>query len=309
LCRAWLLSSQMVVVDPVYYVVQVLLFVWNAVLLGFFLKDLIVEVTSKGWGTPRTAWLICLCFSSTVFAILHLDPRGILGMYPPAAIVILEWSVILSVLNSFAFSAYMYLIAIYQRNMTSVPACLRNYWLVFNVAFFILHIVLSATGAILGNMFWFGVDGFALVVHELSHILVLNVCICKLARYLQHLTQERKTLGATETDFSSALRKMMYVRVGSIFFFLLAFLYEIFAPGNGALDRISAPNTHIMPYDNAVFTWSTNIGIFLVILIQSLLLYILRRPRAKGSERTSERTQKDSTKEISSSSSSRPSVV
>jgi len=287
----------------------VLLFVWGAVLLGFFLKDLIAEVTLKGWHTPRAAWLICLCWSSSVFVILQLDPRGILGLYPPAAIKLLEWCVVISMLQSFAFSAYMYIIAIYQRNMREVPPFLRNYWLAFNIAFTVTHIVLSVTGTILGNSFWFGVDGIALVLHEISHVLVLNICISKLSRYLQHLTQERSTIGATDANFSSALRKMMYVRVGVSSVALLTFIYQIFAPDSGILDRISRPTT-ITPYDNTVFMLSSTIGVFLAVLLNTLLLYMLRRPQAKGSERTSERTpQKESGKEISTSSSSRPSVV
>jgi len=292
-------------VDPIFYVAHVFFFVWGAILLGFFVNDLIAEVKLKGWTTPRAAWLICLCSSSTLFVLLQLDPRGILGLYPPAALKLLEWCVILSILQSFAITGYMYLIALYKRNMSPVPPFLRNNWLVFNVSFTLVHIVLAVTGAILGNMFWFGVDGLALVVHESSHILVLNVCICKLSQYLQRLTQEQSSIGAINTNFSTALTKMLYVRVGSIVIALLAFMYQLFEPTDGAIGRISSLNTPIIQYDNSKFVASAVIGFLIAAGLQCLLLYMLRRPQAKGSERTSEKT---TPKEMSASA-SHPSVA
>jgi len=279
--------------------------------LDFFLKHLIAEVAAKGWRTPRTAWLISLCTSSSIFVTLQLDPRGILGIFSVPAIKLLEWCVIVSLLVSCAFGAYMYLIALYQRNTTTVPPFLRINWFVYNALFTVLHFALSLTATILENKFWFGIDGIALVFHEASHILVLNVCIFKLSRYLHHLTQERSSLGAVDANFSSALRKMLYVRIGSIIFAIIVFVYQIFT-SDGILDRVSKPYSPFTPYDNTIFVFSSILGFLLVALLHTLLLYVLRRPQAKGSERTSERTPSKkelSTKEISSSSSSRPSVV
>jgi len=286
----------MEVVDPIFYVTHVLFFVWGAVLLGFFVKDLIAEVLLNGWRTPRCLWVVCLCMSSTVYVLLQLDPRGILGLYSPAALKLIEWCVVLSVLQSFAFTGYMYLIAIYQRNLSPVPPLLRNYWLAFNLALTLLHVILSLIGSLADNLFWFGVDSCVLVVHEFSQILVLNVCICGLARYLQRLTQQQGSIGMS-TNFSHALRKMLFVRVGSIVIFVIVVLYQVLGP-DGTLVRVSTPYMPILKYNSTTFSFSNIVGIFLIAVLHVLLLYMLRRPQAK-SQRTSERTP---AKEISTSS-------
>jgi len=298
-------------VDPIYYVAQVFFFVWASVLLGFFVKHMLDEVHLKGWGAPRTLWLISLCFSSSWFLLIQLDPRGVLGLFPPAPLKLLEWLIILSVLQSFAITGYMYIIALYQRNMTTVPPWLRNYWLAFNVAYTFVHIVLSLVGAIVGNMFWFGVDGIALVGHEASHIIVLNVCLSKLSSYLHRLTQEQSAIGVANGNFTTALRKMLYVRVGSIVTVLLVFIYQLFEPLEGAIAYVSTPDTPIIPYDNSVFVANAVIGFFLVGGLHCLFLYMLSRPQAKGSERTSQRTPSEKTppKELSTSAPSRPSAT
>jgi hypothetical protein len=287
-------------VDPIYYGTHVFFFLWGAVLLGFFVKGLVEEVGAKGWYSARSLWASCLCLSSGVFVINMLDPRGALGVYPDNLLKFIEWVEVIALSSSFAFSGYMYLAALYHRSMSAVPNFLRNYFLVINVVFSIVHAIFSSIGAASGNLYWFGVDQCILSIQEIALTLVLNVSICKLSRYLHELNQEKTKLGAATTNFNEALRKMMYIRVFSIAMTIAAVLFQLALPGGG-IDRISRPFTPIV-YDNTKFSGLSLISPLLCTLLHSLLLYMLRRPQPK-SERPSERTKETST----SSTLSRPS--
>jgi len=241
-----------------------------------------------------------------MYVILQLDPRGILGLYSPAGLKLIEWFLILSMLQSFAITGYIYLVAMYQRNSSPVPPFLRNYWLGFNVALTILHIVLSAVGAITDNLFWFGIDSCALVIHEAIHIAVLNACICSLSRYLHRLTQELSAIGSG-SNFRTALRKMVYVRIGSVVIFTLVVVYQIFG-GDGIKERLSATNAPILRYQSTTFQFDAIAGITLIAILQGLLLYMLRRPQPKAASQRSSRSPKEPSS-TTSATESRPSFV
>jgi len=295
-------------VDPIFYVTQVLFFVWGAILLGFFVKDLITEVQLNGWRTSRCLWVICLCISATMYVILQLDPRGILGLYSPAGLKLIEWFAILSAIQSTGFTGYIYLVAMYLRNSSPIPPFLRNYWLGFNVSLTFVHITLSAVGAITDNLFWFGVDLCFLVLHEGIHIAVLNVCICTLSRYLHKLTEQQSAIGL-DSNFRSALRKMMYVRIGSIVIYSLVAVYQIFG-NDGIKSRLSA--APILRYQSTTFEFNAITGILLMAILHMALLYMLRRPQssAKASQRSISRSPKEPTEPTSTTTTeSRPSFV
>jgi hypothetical protein len=279
---------------------------WGAILLGFFAKSLVDEVTLKGWKTPRAVWASSLCLSSTVFVIHYLDPRTILGLYPANILKLIESIEIITLASAFGFSGYMYLIALYQRNMNSVPKYLRNVWLLIMITFSVLHAVFSILGASTGNLYWFGVDGFILATHEMVMTAVLNYSIFKLGLYLHELNKEKSSLGAQSTNFHNALRKMTYVRVCSIMMTVFAVSYQILSPGS-ARDRVAKPFTPIF-YDTSTFSGLTVIPALLACGLHSLLLYMLRRPQPKSGG-SSEKTKESTPQLQSRSSKTRPSTA
>jgi len=261
-------------------------------LFGFFVKILTDEVGSCGWATARCLWACCLCLSSVVFVLSMLDPRTILGLYPPSALKFLEWAEMVTLSQSFAFSGYVYLMALYQRNVNTVPRFLRNYWLGINLSFSLVHVIFSIVGASTSNLYWFGVDGVILVVQEILMLVVLNISSCKLARYLYELTQERSsstTLApATNTNFESVLKKMWWVRMSSIFITISAVLFQLAAPG-GALDCLAKPFTPIR-YDNTSFQVLSIIFPMIACVLHSVLLCMLRRPQFKSEKLATKET-------------------
>jgi len=271
----------MVQVDTIYYLPQTLFFVWGAVLFGFFVKSLTDEVGSCGWATARCLWAGCLCLSSVVFVLNMLDPRTILGLYPASALKFIEWAEIVTLSQSFAFSGYVYLMALYQRNVNTVPRFLRNYWLGINLSFSLLHLILSLVGASTSNLYWFGVDSVALVVQEILMMVVVNISSCKLARYLHELAPERSSIDtATTSNVESVLKKMWWIRMSSIFITIFAALFQFFAPG-GALDCLAKPFNPIV-YDNTKFQGVSIIVPMVTCVLHSVLLSMLRRPQFKS---------------------------
>jgi len=277
-------------VDPSYYAVHIVFFVWGAVLVVFFVQSLVEEVRVNGWTKPRCLWASCLCLSSACFVIQFLDPRTILGLYTPSALKFVESAAVITLASSFGLSGYMYLMALYQRNMHGVPKFVRNAWIILMGTFSVLHAIFSIIGASTGNLYWFGIHQFILALHEILMTTFLNVSICKLANYLKELNQEKNSLGSKGTNFSNALRKMMYVRVISILLTISAVCYQTLLPGAGK-DKIAKPFTPIL-YDNRVFNGMTLIAPILFCTLHSLLLYMLRRPQQKSekSSKSSERT-------------------
>jgi len=279
--------------DPIYYGTHVLFFVVAAVLFGFFVKCLIDEVGIKGWKTNRALWACCLCLSSGVFVLNMLDPRAALGLYPPNILKLIDWVEVITLASSFAFTGYMYLVALYQRNMNAVPTHMRNAWLALMITFSLVHAVLSVIGVSTGNLYWFGVDGFILATHEILMTCFLNFSICKLSLYLHELNKEKETLGAPSSNFQTALRKMMYVRVGSIMMTIFAVGFQTVSPGS-SVSKISKPFTPIT-YDNATFSIMNMISPCLITGLHVLILYMMRRPQSKSassSEKTKESTPK-----------------
>jgi len=163
------------------------------------------------------------------------------------------------------------------------------------VTFILLQAIFSTIGASTGNLFWFGIDQFIVSLQVILMTLLLNVSICKLTNYLKQLNQEQNSLGTTGTNFRSAMRKMLYVRVISISLTIIVFSYSIFAPG-GAKDRTATPFTPIV-IDNRTFAGQSLVTPTMICLIHSMLLYMLRRPQSK-SEKSSKSGEKPT--EISS---------
>jgi hypothetical protein len=281
-------------VDASFYIFQIVFFVWGAVLLGAFVKCLIDEVKPNGWRTARAVWSYCLFASSTVFVITYLDPRTLLGLYSVHVVNVLVWFEVLTLSQSIAFAAYMYLSALYRRNVGSVPPLLRGSYLWFNIGCSLAHAVLSLVGAATDNMFWLGVSELFLVVQETVIILVLHVSLCKLARYLQSLTQAQTAVGAKFIDFKDVLRKMCWVRVSTIIFYLFACIYEIALPGQ-AMDRLSKPHTPFS-IDNSSFQIIFLASPLMVCILHCIILYMMLRPQSK-----SEKSSRTPTKESSSS--------
>jgi len=272
--------------DPAFFASQVIFFVWAAVLTGFFVKCLMDEVSLEAWRTSRTVWSCCLCVSSTIFVIDQLDPRAILGLYPSQLVKFIEWAEIVAAMQSVAFAGYVYMTAMYRRNMGSVPAFLRNFWLGFNLVFSLTHLVLGAIGAATDNVLWFGISEALLVVQEVAIVAVLNVSIAKLSRYLRQLTQEVTSVGGTATNYGTALRKMSFVGVITVGIAIIACIFEIAAPGH-IVDNLSHPGAPIF-YINSQVSAQTLVFPALICVLHSLLLYMIRRPRSKSETTTKE---------------------
>jgi len=273
-------------VAPAFFASQIIFFVWAAVLLAFFVKSLVDEVTLKGWRTSRTVWSCCLCVSSSIFVIDQLDPRTILGVFPPQLLKFIEWIEVITLTQSIAFAGYVYMVAMYQRNMGSVPALLRNFWLGFNVTFSLAHLILGLIGSVTDKVLWFGVSEALLVVQQLAISAVLNVAIFKLSGYLHQLTQDRTILGGTGTNYSVALRKMCFVSVYTVVIAMMACVFELAAPGH-AVDNLSHPNATIF-YINSTFSGLALVYPALVCFAHSLLLYMIRRPQPNSEKNTKE---------------------
>jgi len=276
----------MVSAHPAFFASQVVFFVWGAILLGFFVKCLVDEVTLKGWHTSRTAWSCFLCVSSTIFVIDQLDPRTALGLYPPQALKLIEWSALIALTQSIAFAGYVYMAAMYQRNMGSVPPFLRNFWFCFNVVFSVTHLVLGIIGSATDTSLWYGISETLLVIQEIAITTVLNVSIYKLSTYLRQLSQEINVIGGTATNYSTALRKMFSVGVYITAITTAACIFELAAPGH-AVDNLSRPNAPIL-YVTATFSGQSLIYPVLACFLHSLLLYMIRRPQPKSEKNTKE---------------------
>lgn len=275
----------MVEASPGYYVTQAIFFTWQAILLGFALRGLIKEIKLKGWVTARSMWLNCLTCGITINLILQFDPRGIHGLFPAPGLKCLEWMTVLSVLVALMFTAYMYLIVLYRYNMSSVPIQVRNTWIILNIAFMIIHVILVSTGSLLRNQFIYGIDGVVIVIHEDFILLALNISIHKLSNALRAQTQEVSTSGY-KSDFSAAIKKLWHVRIGSLLAALVANIFQLAIPG-AAIDRLSKGNQPIVAYDNSSFSPITIVSPFLVSFLFTLLLYTSRRPQKNGANEKS----------------------
>jgi len=110
---------------------------------------------------------------------------------------------------------------------------------------------------------------------------LLNYSICRLGHYLHELNKEKSSLGASQTaNFQNALRKMNYVRFGSIMMTIFAVSYQVGAPGSAG-EKMSKPFTPIF-YDNTKFNVLVIISPTLCCLLHSLMLYMVRRPQPKS---------------------------
>jgi len=130
-----------------------------------------------------------------------------LGLYSPQVLKLIDWASAITISQSVAYSGYMYMMVMYQRNTGSDPTFLRYFWLCFNVAFSLTHVVLSVIGSSINNLFWYGISEVCLAVQVLVIIVVLNVTLSRLSGYLRQLTQEKQAVGATATNFAPALER------------------------------------------------------------------------------------------------------
>lgn len=265
--------------NPIYYAVQAVFLVWNVGIFAFFTKGLFDEVSSKGWFTARSLWLNCLTCGVAIEIILLFDPRGIFGLYPPHGLKFLEWMTIISVLVGLMFTAYMYLIVLYRYNFKSVPVRVRAFWIGINVIFIAIHVVLSAVGSLSNNLFWYGVDGLVLILHEDLIVLTLNVSIYKLTTALHAQTKEISTSGGN-SNFSVAIKKLRCVCIVSLVAALITNAYQLGAPGT--LDRLKFNPQSMSAYNNTNFSPLTVVTPFIIASLYTLLLYSSRRPQTKS---------------------------
>lgn len=282
---------------PGYYVVQAVFLIWTAVIFGFFVKGLVSEVLLKGWFTARSLWLNCLTWGIAVEIILLFDPRGMYGLYMPSGLRFLEWMTIVSVLVGLIFTAYMYLIVLYKYNLKSVPVRVRALWIGINGAFILTHIVLSAVGSLTDNVFWYGVDGMVLIIHENLIILTLNVSIWKLTKALRAQTKDISTSGGN-SNFNVALKKLRCVCIVSIVAVLIATAYQL--GGSGYIQRLKSYPQPATAYDNKTFSPLTIVTPLIIAGLYSLLLYSSRRPSTNVSQNVSNVSSEKNTLSLSS---------
>lgn len=244
-------------------------------MVGFFLHSLRVSVEKNGWKAMRTWWFVCFAIGSGIWVILYLDPRGLLGIYPMPLIKFTEWTAVVWILLSLAFTGYVYLDVLHRQSMTQTPPILRTAWISINVFFAIFHLLLAAIAAGMRSNFIFGVAGFGLTVHGVMSIALCNVFLWKLERVLLKQTAAMGDLGNVST-FNRALKKIRLVRFGSLLLGNGGFAYQAYL----SVDRVRAWTT-LVPYDNSTFGVGYLVAPIVCLGLYSFLFYISQSTRSQ----------------------------
>jgi len=275
-------------VEISYYICQIVFFVWSCVLVGGFGYSLRVSVDNHGWLYIRTLWLACFTVGSFPQVILFLDPRGLLGIFPIPFLKFIEWTTVIGLIMSFAFTVFMYVDVLHRQNMNKTPPVLARYWLVVNVVFDVLHLLSAAISSGLRTTFFYGVDNFFLCFHELCLVILINAFLWKLERGLLQQTAAMTTVGNGST-FTRALRKIRCMRYGSTVLGVSAMGYQIAT----SIDRVRRWEP-LLDYDNSKFTAQSLIGPLAVLLTFTMFFYISQSTRSQNEEAHSTKGSKGS---------------
>lgn len=197
-------------VDPLYFVVQLILFPTAGVLFGIFLHELRLEVQEYGWQlSPRCVRHLCLCASSFVLWVAALDPTSVLGIFPTPWRYFIESVSFGLVINSLSSTLYMYFTVLSKRYLSNmqVPACYTALWILPNVIFGLANALTALIGAILDDSFWTGVSVAVIFSQEMSLVILVHASL----HYMQTLLTELEQ--TSSANFKAQKRKLWVIRL------------------------------------------------------------------------------------------------
>jgi len=212
--------------DPLYFVVQLVLFPIVAVLFGIVLHSLHNEIESEGWVlSPQCVRQVCLCMSSASLLITLLDPTSVLGIIPTPWRLFMECTFTILLLNSACSTFYMFVIVLSKRYLAKakVPPLFTRLWLATNSLFTFVVVIVGLIGAIIDDSFFFGVCLLVLMAHELFIVVLLNVTLHKVGTLLAEYETDSSKLKAQ-------LRKLLIGRVASTILGVGAVATELINP-------------------------------------------------------------------------------
>jgi len=237
-------------------------------------------VQLNGWVvSPRLFWCGCLCASGTVEVLKQLDPCSALGIYSPVWINFLGSVGSALLLDSGACALYMYLTVLHTQHLSHVPNQLRDVYLAANLALTFLIILSSLVGSASNNMFWYGIEAWVLIVHQVFNTVLLNVSLSLLTSVLLNMT-----ILMPSANFRAAIRKMRFLRVAIVVLVSGAIADQFVGPSTPITQLVwGVPSGSIDLDDFDITAW---VGSMLVCIAHLILLYTLRRPVSKEKEST-----------------------
>lgn len=197
-------------VDPLYYLVQLILFPVAAILFGVSLHALWREIETHGWVlTARCVWRICLTLSSFAFCIMELDPTSVLGILPTAWRNEVESIASGLLFNSACSTFYMYIIVLSKRHLTKgkVPPLFTNVWVAANTSATIGTFFSGLVGAITNSGFWLGIAIVILTLQEIAIGAIVHYSLHKMTKLLAELETQ------SSVTYNSQRRKLWIIRI------------------------------------------------------------------------------------------------
>lgn len=251
------------------------MFPLSAVIFGYFLNALWLEISTKGWElSPRCVWRWCLTTSSFFFCVLELDPCSVLGILPTSWRIGVECAVGTVLLNSASSTFYMYIVVLSKRHLakSSSPSLVTNpnLWIVSNVSATVANFIMGLSGAITNNALFFGIALLTVASQEVILLVVVHVTLHKMGSLLKELETQMKI------DYKVQRRKLWLIRIvgtGIIVFDIV----NQFTKSDSLLNGLFHPAPPI-DYDPAVFNPTAPLLSVVLGLAHLTLLYAMQRP-------------------------------
>lgn len=263
--------------DPLYFVLQLILFPIVAVLFGIVLHSLHNEIESEGWVlSPQCVRQVCLCVSTSSLLITLLDPTSVLGIIPTPWRLFMECTFTILLLNSACSTFYMFVIVLSKRYLAQarVPPLFTRLWLATNSLSTFVVVIAGLVGAIIDDSFCFGLCLLVLMAHELFIVALINMS----------LHQMRTLLAEFETDtnnLKAQSRKMLIVRVVSTILGVGAVVTELINPESLIYNLA---NTEVDPtrgFDPLTFNITAATPFVLTTVAHITLMYAVQRTRVR----------------------------
>lgn len=257
-------------VHPLYYVLQVIAFVGNASLLGFFVFALHCEILDKGLRmSPRFVWCLVLCVSEIFHVVFLLDPFGFWGISSTTWAIFVQFLAASTVLDACACSLYVYIIILYRQHLSDVPKLMRRVWLAFNGFLTCVLVLLAFTGAMTNNLIWFGCSLWVFIVHLIMQATLCNIGFYRVTKLLSQLNL---------TNLSAAVRKVRILQLASTILTLVVATNQMVGEKSAIHWSVWKPvETMHEPTALNLESWTV---IFLHTTVYCVLLFALRRPRS-----------------------------
>jgi len=263
-------------VDPLYYLVQIIIFPIAAITFGFCLHTLGLEIAAHGYVlSPRCVFHLCICMSSFTFCILQLDPSSVLGILPTQWRYFVGYAITSFLLNTGASTFYLYVVVLSARHLSSskVPPMFTNLWTFANILTTTLELLAGLIGGITDNAFWFGICNLIVIVQELTLLGLVHVVGHKLGSLLKEL---EKQVG---TKYRVQRQKLWFIRIATT---ILICTNTANALVRGDFSTLTEPRPSI-GFDPAHFDPSYPIPDILITLAHLVLLYAMQKPQREKS--------------------------